>query len=382
MKYPSIRLVFDRKKTATDEKPAIVQVEVKLNNKKKYISTGVKLYPDQWKKNQVVNRVDAYELMNQINRSIKSIRSWIDKEQEAGEEFSFSKLDSFIEYSNNSSGSFIDFIEKRIEIRTIKQSTKRQHRVLVSTLNDFGKIQSFADVTVKNIKLFDDYLKCNGNSQPTVHGYHKRLKVYIKEAIKLELLKSSPYDNFSVPKGEGKTRRYLDADELKRVEEADMFDDSIMRARDCFIFCCYTGLAYSDLASFNWEKDVKVRDGKFFIEDERIKTETLYKIQILPPAMRILQKYNYKLLVTTNQNYNRDLKVVAKYAKLNKPISSHTARHTFAVFALNNGVRIEVVSKMLAHRNIKTTQIYAKILQSEVEAGFDILEKKINQIGK
>ena len=127
------------------------------------------------------------------------------------------------------------------------------------------------------------------------------------------------------------------------------------------------------------EKDVVERDGKYVIADRRVKTNEDYFIVLLSPAIAILQKYDYKLPLLSNQKYNDYIKVAASYAKIDKNLSSHAARHTFAVFALNNGVPIEVVSKMLGHTNIKTTQLYAKILNTEVERGFDLLESKISK---
>ncbi|MEG2150288.1 MAG: site-specific integrase [Bacteroidaceae bacterium] len=156
-----------------------------------------------------------------------------------------------------------------------------------------------------------------------------------------------------------------------------MLDKSISNVRDCFVFCCYTGLAYADLAKFNWETDVVFRDGKSFIEDVRQKTGSSYKIQILSPAMAILKKHDMKLPVITNQQYNLRLKVLSSYAGISKQLTSHMARHTFATWALSQGIRIETVSKMLAHSNIQTTQIYAKILQKEVDEAFDSLEEKL-----
>ena len=143
------------------------------------------------------------------------------------------------------------------------------------------------------------------------------------------------------------------------------------------MFQCYTGFSYSDFAKFDFERDVENRNGKYIIADRRKKTNEDYYIVLLSPAMKILKKYNFKLPVISNQQYNIMLKVAAQYAKINKRITTHVARHTFAVFALNNGVSMEVVAKMLGHSNIKTTQIYAKVLNREVEKGFDLLEKKM-----
>ena len=112
------------------------------------------------------------------------------------------------------------------------------------------------------------------------------------------------------------------------------------------------------------------------IHDTRTKTDTNYNITILPPAMEILEKYNYKLPVITNQQYNMRLKVLSSYACINKRITSHVGRHSFATWALSSGVPLPVVSKMLGHKKISTTEIYAKVLQQDVAAGFNLLREK------
>lgn len=379
MEAPVFRFVFDRNKRASKTKLGLVQIEVGYCKKRKWLTTGVKVYADQWNKGQVVNRVDAYELNEQLGIQIKKIREWTNGVLAGGETFSFEALEGFLTKQQNKSESFLDFIRTRIEERPLKESTKKQHYVMLHVVEEFGLIKYFSDLTTKNIKLFDDYLHSMTTNQSTVHGYHKRLKTYINEAIAYEYIAESPYKSFKVPKGKETKRKYLTPEELKKVETVAIKDKTVEHARDCFVFCCYTGLAYSDLAKFDWDKDVVKREGKCFIEDARMKTETPYKIQILSPAMRMLEKHKFKLPVVSNQKYNMYLKLVTSYAGIEKELTSHMARHTFAVFALNNNVRIEVVSKMLAHRDITTTQIYAKLLQSEVEAGFDVLEDKIQK---
>lgn len=377
MKYPTLKVVFDRKKLATKEKKGLVQIEVMHDGKRKWIGTGIKLYADQWKdKCMVFMRADAMTLNDQINTTINNIREWINGLYKNGEVFSFDKFEKMMTQVS-SPDSFILFVETRIAERKIEDNTRRQHNVMLRTLQEFGLIQVFSDLTLKNIKLWDDYIKNKVEAQSSVYGYHKRLKVYVKEAYQLDLIKKNPYEGFVIPRGESSTRKYLESEELAKIENADIPDESISNVRDCFVFCCYTGLAYADLAKFRWEKDVIQRGNKFFIEDVRQKTGSSYKIQVLSPAMTILKKHNMALPVISNQQYNLRLKLVSSYAEISKSLTSHMARHTFATWALSQGIRIETVSKMLAHADIQTTQIYAKILQREVDDAYDSLEEKL-----
>ena len=162
----------------------------------------------------------------------------------------------------------------------------------------------------------------------------------------------------------------------KKVKE---LEDSISRVRDLFVFQCYTGMSYSDLIKFNWN-ECFIDDGDYYIRDIRFKTGVEYFLMILPPAMDIIKKYNNKLPVISNQQYNLRLKVVGQMCGIEKSLTTHVARHTFATtITLSNGVPISIVSKMLGHTKIATTEQYAKILNKNVKDQFLLLKEKIKR---
>lgn len=378
MKYPTMRFVFDRKHVATRNKKGLVQIEVTSEGKRKWIGTSVKLYADQWnEKKKVVNSVHSIQLNAMLDGMMSKLNDFILDLFRNDQQFDFEKLNAFLEKSNHSD-SFIDFVRTRIEDRTdIKESTRKQHRTLLQSLEKFGKLNYMDDLTKANITLYDEFLHQQEISQPTIYNYHKRLKRYLHEAMKFGLLNENPYVGLHFERGRFEKRKYLTEEELKMIRTCKINMPSIDRIRDLFLFQCYTGLAYADFEKFNFEKDVEERNGKYIVSDRRKKTNEDYKIVLLTPAIEILKKYDYKLPIISNQKYNVSLKVVAQYAGIDKNITTHMGRHTFAVFALNNGVPIEIVAKMLGHTNIRTTQVYAKVLNSEVEKGFDLLESKI-----
>ena len=378
MKYPTLRFVFDRKHIATEKKKGLVQIEVTSEGKRKWIGTQVKVYPNQWdNRKKVIRSMESIQLNAILDSMMNNINEFISSLIKNNQPFDFVKLNYFLEKSNKSV-SYIDFVRMRIEERTdIEESTRKQHRTLLKSLEDFGRINYIDDLTKQNIILYDDFLHNQGISQPTVYNYHKRNKRYIHEAMKFELISDDPYNGLTFERGKFDKRKYLTEQELYKMETCEINSQPIDRVRDLFLFQCYTGFSYSDFAKFDFERDVENRNGKYIIADRRKKTNEDYYIVLLSPAMKILKKYNFKLPVISNQQYNIMLKVAAQYAKINKRITTHVARHTFAVFALNNGVSMEVVAKMLGHSNIKTTQIYAKVLNREVEKGFDLLEKKM-----
>jgi site-specific recombinase XerD len=160
--------------------------------------------------------------------------------------------------------------------------------------------------------------------------------------------------------------------------------------RDIFVFACYTGLSFSDIAKLSRVHLKQGADGKEWIIIDRSKTNNRCRIPILPKAKEILKKYEnypktaYKdvlLPVLTNQKMNSYLKELGDICSINKSITMHIARHTFATsVTLGNGVPIETVSKILGHTSLKTTQIYAKILDKKISEDMDLLEAKLSKV--
>jgi len=377
MKYPTWRVVFDRKKSATKEKEALVQIEVLFERKKKYLSTGVRVTSEQWTdKTKVRNRTDSIELNERIDNMIRDINEFCNSLQRKHEEFSFEKLDVHLNTANGDD-SFLSFMEMRIKQRNVSESTKKRAMCVLRLLREFDVIHSFSDVDTKAIKMWDDFAKKKCNKVSAVYNYHKHLKTYIREAVALDLIKKNPYDSIRLDKGETDDRRYLSPNELKAIEECVIEEPTVERARDVFVFSCYTGIAPVDLKRFDFTEIEEV-NGKFRIRDYRQKTGTIYNITLLSKAMEILRKYDFVLPITCDQKYNIYLKAVGALAKIKKPITGYVARHTFATtVTLANGVPIEIVSKMLGHKNIQTTQIYAKVLAKNVDDAFDELEEKL-----
>lgn len=381
MKYPTIRLIFDRKKTATKEKSSLVQIEVMYQRQRKYFSTGVKLYSEQWnEKKMVVARVDCEDLNTILTNMVSKIRKYIMSLQERNEAFSFSSLELYLENEEGNTGSFLEFMYDRIQLRELEDSTRNQHMVVYRKLLDFGKMKTFNDITVPVIKSFDDYIRQESTKcQSTIYSIHKRVKPYVREALELGYIKKDPYDVFKTQAGHSQTRKYLTSAEMDRIEKCKLAGP-VSNVRDMFVFCCYTGMAYSDLAKFDFAEDVVESGSKYFIQDQRQKTKAEFYTVILPKAMEILKKWNYKLPIVSLQRYNIDLKQIQFRAGIKKGLTSHMARHTFATtVTLANDVPIEIVSRMLGHTNIKTTQIYAKVLNSSIEKHMNELDKKLKK---
>lgn len=377
MKYPVLRFVFDRKHTASKTTKGTVQIEILFERKRKWLSTGVRLYSDQWsEKTKVKNTVQSLDLNERLDTQMRNINEFINGLVKNKEPFSFDKLEHFLKYSQTKEG-FIDFIKRRVGERTdLRQGTLNTHASLITSLKEFGRIVYFTDVTTANIMHYDNFLHGKYNKQTTIHGYHKRLKRYINEAIKYDLLKDNPYNKLKFERGKSEGIKYLTLEQIKQIQGLKTASESIERVRDLFVFQCFTGLSYADLFNFDFSGVIK-KGNKFFIRDVRVKTEEEYFLMLLKPAMEILQKYDFKLPVISNYQYNLRLKVVQELARIKQNLHSHMARHSFAVMALNMGVSIENLAKMMGHTDIKTTQIYAKVLNKSVQEEFEKMDSKL-----
>lgn len=382
MKYPTTRFVFDRKNTATKTKDALIQVEVLLSGKKKYISTGVKVYKDQWNsKSFICNRDDMFKLNDRINSTKAIVDEYIVGLAKKKEPFDWDAFNRFLQFNNDGKITFLDYISQRIEQRgDLSLSTKKSHRKIVSSLMNHGKIVSFDELTKANIADYYDFLlgrkitkigkdgkeyKVNMAPQ-TVWGYMKILRTYIHDAMAHDLLDRDPSIGIKVRRGNTETQRWLTEDEVKMIEEAEMPNGSLARVRDLFILSCYSGMAFSDLMDFNPEKLEKEGDYTYLV-GKRVKTGQEYIVLVLPKVKEILEKYDYKLPRYSNQQFNHRLKKVAEEAGINKEISSHWGRHTAAMMFLNRGIRMETVAKALGHSSIKITeQVYASILKRTI----------------
>lgn len=377
MKYPTIKVVFDRKKLATKTRKGLVQIEVLSERKRKWISTNVKVYAGQWHpEHWVVKRLDATTLNDNIRAQIALIQDWVNELRRSREAFEFEKLDTFLK-TVSTSIDFIQYLETRIKERhDIRDSTRRTHRKLIMSLKKFGKIKFFSDLTRRNIMAYDEWLHKQEYVQTTIHSYHQFLKIYINDAIRREIIKQNPYTSVQIERGKSDMRKYLTEQELSTIRQAKMGTSTLNKIRDLFVFQCFTGLAYADLAKFDFTGAVE-RNGKYIVHDVRQKSGENFYIVLLSPAVEILKKYNFKLPLISSQKYNTHLKIVATAAGVDKNLTSHMGRHTFAVYCLNHGVRIETLAKMMGHTDIKTTQLYAKIANSTVEAAFDSLENQL-----
>lgn len=242
------------------------------------------------------------------------------------------------------------------------------------------------DMFLRNHVPGENQKPCTNN---TVMKHIERLRKIISMAVRFEWLKSDPFMKFQ-PKFIKKDRGYLTEEELFVLENKVIHNASLSTVRDLFVFSCYTGLSFSDAYELSSNNITKGIDGEDWIIIERKKTNVQAQIPILPKAQEIINEYknhpkaisNGTLLpMLTNQRFNAFLKEIAILCNVNKNLTHHLARHTFATtVCLLNGISMEATSGMLGHASMRTTQIYGKILPKRISNEMAVLKSKMSAV--
>ncbi|WP_418509566.1 tyrosine-type recombinase/integrase [Corallibacter sp.] len=219
----------------------------------------------------------------------------------------------------------------------------------------------------------------------------ERFKKLCKLGVKFGWLEKDPAVNYQLHFDKVE-RDYLTEEELNTLETSILEKQTHKIVRDIFVFFCYTGLAYCDVFELTQENIVLGIDGNKWLMTQREKTVTKIRVPLLDTVLTIIEKYQEypkciqtgKLLpVYSNQKMNQYIKEVTKKLKIEKHLTFHIARHTFATtVTLSNGVPIETVSKLLGHTKIATTQIYARVIERKVSDDMQILKVKLDKRGK
>ena len=248
-----------------------------------------------------------------------------------------------------------------------------------------------SDIDIRKIDLefitsYEFYLKSVCNCcQNTTSKYIKNFGKIIRICLANGWIQKNPFINYKSKMVEVE-RAFLSMEEIETMFNKEFATDRLNLVKDIFLFSCFTGLAYSDVKKLSYKNIGIGVDSERWIFINRTKTDTRSNIPLLPIASAILKKYENHpqvvnqerlLPILSNQKMNSYLKEIADLCGINKELTFHIARHTFATtVTLSNGVPIESVSKMLGHKNLHTTQHYAKILDLKVSNDMRILKEK------
>ena len=375
----NIKVIFDRKKTAAKTGSGKIDICIYLKKGERKFETVGKATPDNWEaavqSKTIQAKVKHYEqivnamMLLEEDLTIENFNKHVLKTRVPGEKESENMFNGYDQRQ-----SFYDFcLEYSKTKEDLQKNTWKHFKTVFDAVAESGIIKTFADLTPTNIRAFDTWLHTNSDRcDVTIYGYHKRIKKYCRILWREEMIADNPYDHVKFNKGTYKERVPLTEEEILKIREAQ-YETRLDRARYLFIFMAYTGLAYCDMALFDFNTMAEWHDGCYYIDGSRLKTGSRFYTPILPPAMNVLMKYNYKLPIISNQKLNDYLLLIETDLKIKKRVSCHVARHSFATLMLSYNVPIEKTARMLGHKDIKTTQIYGKILKKNVEDQVDHL---------
>ncbi|SDB59023.1 Site-specific recombinase XerD [Flavobacteriaceae bacterium MAR_2010_188] len=331
-----------------------------------------------------------YKIQEQLMRDEKKVTAKIIKDIYQGKD---ENLKMLIEIFDTHNAKIEKLAGKEFALGTIERyKTAKKH------VEDYIKFEyKQDDIPVKNVNHkfitgLEYYLKTERDcAHNTTLKYIANFKKIIRIAYANDWIAKDPFLNYKL-KLKQVTREYLTQEEIQILTEKSFRAERLELVKDIFLFSCFTGLAYVDVQKITPDDIILGIDGHKWIKTTRTKTKSVVSIPILPLAMEIIEKYKDhpevrikgKLLpILTNQKMNAYLKEIADVCGINKNLTFHVARHTFATtVTLTNGVPIESVSKMLGHNSLKTTQHYAKILDRKVSDDMQTLRERFSNSDK
>lgn len=370
------KLVLNRENNLNTDILYMVEVEAKLLSDKVYLPTNVFLRPKHWNhlQQEVVSSHPNHELLNRFLQEIMLKLEW--KELQMWKNNTPLTLKQLLMTNNEckevDSPSFINFCSEYIRVSRKRESTKKNLMTTVKVLSSFNPTTSFNDITYEYIMEFEKFLFDRRYKINTIIKHIKHLRSFYNEALNRKLIRNGEdaFKRYKMLKGEAKYT-FLLPDELNKLENLTLIGKNrkMRHTLDAFLFCCYTGLRYSDFCSLT-KDNLVIIDNKVWLMYKSVKTEVETRLPLYllfnGKAISILNRYEGEMeaffRINSNSCIDKELKKIKILAGINTHISFHTARHTNATLLVYKGVNITTVQKLLGHKNIRTTQHYADIL--------------------
>ena len=418
-----ISLVFDHHKRTPKGEEGPVEVRVTVNRKPYYINTGVRVREDRLVGNAlrdveykddagIVRRTDDADVLNErLTAVVRLVEKEVNRCLDGQYPIDVAEIrrkvwDSASVKTCEDEPTLVNWIRAMSDGADITLNTKLRYHTLCKRLLEYGKITKWGDLAPDNIYGWDVWLRqqevplSDGQRergvkprkiQPVaVYNYHKLLKAMLNRAVMLGVIENNPYDRMkgAFKREANEKIEYLTEDQMNKLMDLTPVPGSQMEmAKDLFVFQMFTGLSYADTQTFDlsqYQKEI-VRDeitGEETVRwkhiGERVKTGVPYVSMLLPPVVEVLERNGWRVPKMNNQRYNQMLKAIGMCIGVER-LHSHMGRHTFATWMLSNGARIENVSRMLGHTDIKMTQRYAKVLAEDVYDEFDSVAEKLKK---
>ena len=347
------RLVYNRKKKLNKSGKALIQVEAYRKRKKVYISTGIYVNPQEWdsRHSRIIQHPHSEELNRMLEEFILQLQ-W--------EELKSWKRGVYINLS---------------AFKTINRQNDTEKMTFVLFGRNWVE-HSFEDITYTFLLEFEDFMRKRMYETNTIAKHMRQLRTFVNEAIKRGYIQPDdyPFRKYQIKTTQSK-HSFLLPEEIRKLEKLELSScpKSLMHSLKAFLFCCYTGIRYSDFVLLNESNIVTIKGEKWLIF-KTVKTDTKVSIPLYllfqGKALRLLQEYHQNLSdffhIKSNSSVNKDLKKIGVLAKIEKHFSFHTARHTNATLLIYNGAQITTVQKLLGHQSVKTTQGYSDIFSGTI----------------
>lgn len=394
-------LFWIEKRRANKRGEAPLHLRITHHGKRVNVSTGIRLKPEQWdaQKQRMKGSTDLSQSVNQLlNTQRSKCLNSLGKLVAEGKAFSTQDVASLLKGEEKPEIGWLEMFDKHIlhmESRVgvdYSSSTVRRYKSSRKNLrlfiNDRLKKRDvhLSSIDRRMIADLDQYLRgeLHLSNNYTIKCMEQIRKVFKKGSIE-GYVSHNPFDLLSYRKTETE-KEFLYADELKKLMEWQSEDLKLEKTKDIFLFMCYTGLAHSDAKKAS-VSDIRIdKDERPWLVLRRTKNNNLVQVPLLKPAITIIRKYEgtdctkkgLLLPVPCNQVLNRNLKLLMKEVKIDRHISKHSARYSYAsTVLLGNGVRIEVCQRLLAHSSVKSTMVYSKLSQQALITELDQLESNL-----
>lgn len=397
----SILFVAQKGKLKANGKAPIL-ARVTVNGEMVHLATRVDVDPDRWlgKECRTPGRSAEDKYINEMLDNYRNvIKNKYNELFFRGEAITAMRLKSILtSRSDEAKRLLVLFDEFNEDYRALvgKETTHKTYTRYLLTRRRLAKFMAakykirdilLSDINTKFINDFYIYLRTVDGKNG--HNYHmkmiQRLRTVFKTAKDNGWVTADPFGGFKISMEETH-REHLTIDELGVLVSKEMTSERLQRVKDIFVFSCFTGLAYTDVRGLKKSEVVMGNDGRLWIDTRRDKTKVAVYVPLLDIPRAILEKYadqtshDRLLSIPANQKVNDYLKEIAAICGIDKNLTFHIARHTFATtVTLENGVALETVQKMLGHKNIRTTQVYAKMTKRrigmEMESLAGVLDK-------
>ena len=378
------RLVYNRKKQLNKQGTALVQVEALLNQRKVYFRTNLYLKPEHWNSRnaQVDNHPQAHDLNSMLFEFVLHLQAIELSLWKRGIPVTLSLLKDAIKKDKPVNVTFPVFARIYVQESDRKRSTKENLMTTITVLQEFRPGLDFKDITYTFLKEFEVHLKEKGNSVNTIAKHLRQLRTLVNEAINQGYIPSDayPFRKYKIKQEKGR-KEFLTPDELKRLENLDV-DKKLRHVLDAFLFCCYTGLRYSDFCQLTPENIIRV-NGKRWLYFKSVKTDVEIRLPLHllfeGKALAVLERYDIVTdfaKIGPNSEANKYLAQLAAFARIRKHITYHTARHTCATLLVHQGVPITTVQKLLGHTSVRTTEVYSEVLSNTIIRDLKAVKRK------